>query len=52
MLNWLFWNRTVFTLKLYYAKLNFSKVDCFDIQQCGRKLYLHETELFELELFD
>ena len=31
MLNWIFWNRTVLTSKLYYTKLNYSKENCFDV---------------------
>ena len=37
-------------MKLYYAKLNCSKNNCLTL--CKQKLYLYETELFGLELFD
>ena len=53
-LNWIAWNRNVFdnltvlTFKQHaYATLNYLKWNCFLIL----KLYLHETELFNIELF-
>ena len=60
MLNWLVWNTTVLTLKLWtYAKSNCLISNCFCMLNwivwnrtfLTLKLYLHETELFNIELF-
>ena len=60
MLNCIAWNRTVLTFKLHSnAKLNFLKWNCFCLLNwivgielfLTLKLFLHYTELFEIELF-
>ena len=44
---------TIFAFKLRtYGKLNCLKYNCYDIWLRKQNLYLYETELVELELFD
>ena len=41
MLTWTVWNRTIFTSKLYHAKRNCLKENCFDIWLCINKSYTY-----------
>ena len=52
MRNWIIWNRTVFDIETVFT-LNWINIELvWLLTVCKQKLYLYETELAELELFD
>ena len=53
MLNWIIWNGTVLTLKLYFHKIELFQIELFwHLTECKQNLYSYSTELAELELFE
>ena len=53
MLNWIIWNGTVLTLKLYLHQTELFNIKLFwHLTVCKQNLYLYLTKLAELELTD
>ena len=51
MFNWIVWSRTVFEIKTLQCWIELFERELFwDLTVFGQRLYLYESELYELEL--